>query len=49
MFTAIAVTALVCFVAGMAFSKVVLSEATTVKQHVTQEISALRAEIRGKL
>lgn len=37
------------FVAGVVFSKYVLSEAASIKAHVTEEVSALRAEVAAAL
>ena len=42
MFTAIAITALVAFAAGVTFHKYVVSEAAAVKNHVTLELSAAK-------
>ena len=42
MFTAIAISALVAFVAGVVFHKYVVSEAATVKAHVTAEVNAVK-------
>ncbi len=53
MFAAVAITAVVCFVAGILFKKYVLmevsateAEAQLIKKHVTAEISALRTDVR---
>ncbi len=35
----------VCFVAGIVFSKAMLSEATAIKQHITAEIEKLRSDV----
>jgi len=37
----------VCFVAGIVFSKAMLSEAETIKQHVTTEVAATEARLRA--
>lgn len=45
MFPAIAITALVAFAAGVVFHKFVVSEAASVKAHVSTEIEKLRVEV----
>jgi len=35
----------VCFVGGVVFTKAVLTEASSIKQHVTDEITKLRGDI----
>lgn len=39
------VASAVSFAAGVVFHKYVISEAQTIKQHVTEEVDALRAEL----
>ncbi len=38
-----------CFVAGSIYGKAVVSEAATIKQHISTEIATLRKEIAGKI
>lgn len=44
-----AVVGVVCFVAGVVFSKTVLSEASAIKQHVTDAESRIRADVAAAL
>ena len=44
-----ALVAVGAFVAGVVFHKYVVSEAASIKQHVTGEVEKLRAEITGLL
>lgn len=43
----IAIASLVFFVLGVLFHKYAVSEANSIKAHVTDELSALRADIVG--
>ena len=43
------VVGLLAFLAGCSFSKYVVSEAASIKAHVTEEVSALRAEVAAVL
>lgn len=47
MFAAIAITAVVAFVAGIVFHKVVVSEAESVKVHITKEVTLLHNELKA--
>jgi hypothetical protein len=39
----------VCFVCGVVFSKAILSETATIKQHVTESETRIRADIASLL
>jgi hypothetical protein len=38
-----------CFVAGVIFAKTVISEAASIKNHVTEEVGQLRLDVQEKL
>ena len=45
--TLFAVTVLVSFACGVLFHKYAVSEANSIKSHVSEEVAALRAELTG--
>lgn len=45
---AVAVTALVAFAAGVVFHKYVISEAASIKAHVTNEVTSTEQKIVGE-
>jgi hypothetical protein len=49
LFIVIPAVGVVCFASGILFSKVVLAEAVSIKQHVTDEVAKVRSDISSLL